>query len=141
MPSGVTTATGGFIIRGPWAESSGACMTITEDAATISVIADWPTCFRLPKFGLAYFLNTVPAGSYTPAGKTHTRYSSNAYRMPDASDTLQVYGNVDEVELFAQRQSLARRTGQWPFNLRICFLGSRRRKCRAYQLSSFHSSE
>lgn len=65
--------------------------------------------FRLPKFGLAYFRTQVPAGSYTPAGKMPYEVFINSHWMPDASDTLQVYGNVDEVELLLNGKSLARR--------------------------------
>lgn len=65
--------------------------------------------FRLPKFGLAYFRTQVPAGSYTPAGKMPYEVFITSHWMPDASDTLQVYGNVDEVELLLNGKSLARR--------------------------------
>lgn len=65
--------------------------------------------FRLPKFSLHYFRTQVPAGSYTPAGKMPYEVSVCSHWMKSASDTLQVYGNVDEVELQLNGRVVARR--------------------------------
>lgn len=55
--------------------------------------------FRLPKFGLFYFRTQRPKGSFTPTGPMPYEVFINSHWMENASDTLQVYGNVDEVEL------------------------------------------
>lgn len=65
--------------------------------------------FRLPKFGLYYFRTQVPAGSFTPAGPMRYEVFINSHWMEGASDTLQVYGNVDEVELLLNGRVVARR--------------------------------
>nr|WP_302828908.1 glycoside hydrolase family 2 TIM barrel-domain containing protein [uncultured Bacteroides sp.] len=65
--------------------------------------------FRLPKFGLHYFRTQVPAGSFTPAGPMRYEVFINSHWMEGASDTLQVYGNVDEVELLLNGRVVARR--------------------------------
>ena len=86
--------------------------------------------FRLPKFGMAYFRTQVPAGSYTPAGKMPYEVFINSHWMPDASDTPAGIRQCRRSGTAAQRQvPCTPQTGQWPFNLRICF-PSRRRKCR-----------
>ncbi|MEL5893401.1 glycoside hydrolase family 2 TIM barrel-domain containing protein [Bacteroides sp. GD17] len=64
--------------------------------------------FRLPKFGLFYFRTQVSAGSYTPAGPMSYEVFVNSHWMKGASDTLQVYGNVDEVELWLNGRMVAR---------------------------------
>ena len=69
--------------------------------------------FRLPKFSLSYFRTQIPAGSYTPDGSKSYEVFVNTHWMEDASDTVLVYGNVDEVELFLNGQSIAR---QFPDN-------------------------
>lgn len=69
--------------------------------------------FRLPKFGLSYFRTQVPMGQFTPAGPMPYEVFINSHWMENASDTLQVYGNVDEVELSLNGRTVAR---QYPDN-------------------------
>lgn len=64
--------------------------------------------FRLPKFGLFYFRTQVPMGDFTPAGPMAPEVFINSHWIENASDTLQVYGNVDEVELFLNGRVVAR---------------------------------
>lgn len=64
--------------------------------------------FRLPKFGLSYFRTQVPAGSYTPAGDMPYEVFVNSHWLKNSSDTVLVYGNVDEVELRLNGRTIAR---------------------------------
>lgn len=64
--------------------------------------------FRLPKFGLFYFRTQVPVGSFTPTGSMAYEVFINSHWLEGASDTLQVYGNMDEVELLLNGRSVAR---------------------------------
>lgn len=64
--------------------------------------------FRLPKFGLSYFRTQVPMGSFTPAGPMPYEVFINSHWIENTSDTLQVYGNVDEVELLLNGRVVAR---------------------------------
>lgn len=64
--------------------------------------------FRLPKFSLHYFRLQTPAGSYTPAGSMPYELHINSHWMAGSSDTVMVYGNVDEVELELNGRSVAR---------------------------------
>lgn len=65
--------------------------------------------FRLPKLGLSYFRTQVPMGGFTPAGPMPYEVFINSHWMENASDTLQVYGNVDEVEVWLNGRVVARR--------------------------------
>ena len=64
--------------------------------------------FRLPKFGLLYFRTQVKKGSFTPAGPMAYEVFINSHWLEDSSDTLQVYGNVDEVQLLLNWRVVAR---------------------------------
>lgn len=64
--------------------------------------------FRLPKFGLLYFRAQVKKGSFTPAGPMAYEVFINSHWLEDSSDTLQVYGNVDEVQLLLNGRVVAR---------------------------------
>ena len=65
--------------------------------------------FRLPKFGLLYFRTQVKKGSFTPAGPMAYEVFINSHWLEDSSDTLQVYGNVDEVQLLLNGRVVARK--------------------------------
>ncbi len=65
--------------------------------------------FRLPKFSLYYFRSQMPAGSFTPDGSMPYEVFINSHWQANSSDTILVYGNVDEVELFLNGRSVARR--------------------------------
>lgn len=65
--------------------------------------------FRLPKFSLRYFRSQVPAGSYLPSGKMPYEVFVNSHWIPGASDTLMVYGNVEEVALLLNGREVARK--------------------------------
>lgn len=69
----------------------GCCDNICE-----SGVAD---IFRLPKFSLPFFRLQTPAHSYTPSGKMPYDLFCTAYGKEADTDTLLVYGNVDEVAL------------------------------------------
>lgn len=64
--------------------------------------------FRLPKFGLLYFRTQVKKGSFTPVGPMAYEVFINSHWLEDSSDTLQVYGNVDEVQLLLNGRVVAR---------------------------------
>lgn len=64
--------------------------------------------FRLPKFGLLYFRTQVKKGSFTPAGPMAYEVFINSHWLEDSSDILQVYGNVDEVQLLLNGRVVAR---------------------------------
>lgn len=64
--------------------------------------------FRLPKFGLLYFRTQVKKGSFTPAEPMAYEVFINSHWLEDSSDTLQVYGNVDEVQLLLNGRVVAR---------------------------------
>ena len=65
--------------------------------------------FRLPKFSLHYFRTQTTAGSYTPSGSMPYEVFVNSHWLRHSSDTLQVYGNVDEVELQLNGKNIARK--------------------------------
>lgn len=65
--------------------------------------------FRLPKFSLSYFRTQVPAGTPVPGGTMPYDVFICSHWLEDAPDTVQVYGNVDEVELRLNGRPLARR--------------------------------
>lgn len=65
--------------------------------------------FRLPKFSLKYFRLQTPEGSYTPNGKMPYEVFINTHWLENSSDTVVVYGNVDEVELKLNGRVLSRK--------------------------------
>ena len=65
--------------------------------------------FRLPKFSLSYFRLQTPAGAFTPEGKMPHEVFVTTHWMEDSSDTVVVYGNVDEVALLLNGREVARR--------------------------------
>lgn len=69
--------------------------------------------FRLPKFGLLYFRTQMKEGTFTPAGPMTYEVFINSHWLEGSSDTLQVYGNVDEVKLQLNGRVIAR---QYPDN-------------------------
>lgn len=64
--------------------------------------------FRLPKFGLLYFCTQMKEGTFTPAGPMTYEVFINSHWLEGSSDTLQVYGNVDEVKLQLNGRVIAR---------------------------------
>lgn len=64
--------------------------------------------FRLPKFGLLYFRTQMKEGTFTPAGPMTYEVFINSHCLEGSSDTLQVYGNVDEVKLQLNGRVIAR---------------------------------
>lgn len=71
--------------------------------------------FRLPKLSLSFFRSQLPAGSYLPDGRMPDEVFVASHWLKDASDTILVYGNVDEVELLLNNRSVGKRradTGQ-----------------------------
>ena len=64
--------------------------------------------FRLPKFGLLYFRTQIKEGTFTPAGPMTYEVFINSHWLEGSSDTLQVYGNVDEVKLQLNGRVIAR---------------------------------
>lgn len=64
--------------------------------------------FRLPKFGLLYFRTQMKEGTFTPAGPMTYEVFINNHWLEGSSDTLQVYGNVDEVKLQLNGRVIAR---------------------------------
>lgn len=64
--------------------------------------------FRLPKFSLSYFRTQQAAGTPLPEGKMPYEIFINSHWMRGSSDTLQVYGNVDEVALLLNGHEVAR---------------------------------
>lgn len=65
--------------------------------------------FRLPKFSLSFFRSQIPAGSFLPEGKMRYELFIPAYRAEVLSDTVLVYGNVDEVTLWLNGKLIERR--------------------------------
>lgn len=66
--------------------------------------------FRLPKYSMAFFRTQVSPGAYRPEGPMpYEVFIACAYDGNGAPDTLQVFGNVDEVELFRDGISLGRK--------------------------------
>ena len=63
---------------------------------------------RLPKFGLLYFRTQMKEGTFTPAGPMTYEVFINSHWLEGSSDTLQVYGNVDEVKLQLNGRVIAR---------------------------------
>ena len=64
--------------------------------------------FRLPKFVLLYFRTQMKEGTFTPAGPMTYEVFINSHWLEGSSDTLQVYGNVDEVKLQLNGRVIAR---------------------------------
>ena len=64
--------------------------------------------FRLPKFGLLYFRTQMKEGTFTPAGPMTYEVFINSHWLEGSSDTLQVYGNVDDVKLQLNGRVIAR---------------------------------
>ena len=64
--------------------------------------------FRLPKFSLPFFRSQTAAGSPLPDGPMPYELFIASHWMSDSPDTLQVYGNVDEVELRLNGRTIAR---------------------------------
>lgn len=66
--------------------------------------------FRLPKFSLSFFRTQIAEGSMLPSGKMPYEVFIPAYRDEILSDTVMVYGNVDEVELVLNGKTIRRQT-------------------------------
>ncbi len=64
--------------------------------------------FRLPKFSLDYFRSQQPAGAYTPFGAMPHEVHIASHWLEGSSDTVVVYGNVDEVALELNGRTIAR---------------------------------
>lgn len=77
-----------------------------DDDICRSGVAD---LFRLPKFSLHYFHTQVEAGSPLPSGPMPYEVYACTHWQEDCLSTVQVYGNVDEVELLLNGRSLGRR--------------------------------
>lgn len=65
--------------------------------------------FRLPKFSLSFFRTQIPAGSNLPNGKMPYEVFIPSYRYKELSDTVLVYGNVEEVELQLNGRTIERK--------------------------------
>lgn len=76
------------------------------DNICLSGVAD---IFRLPKFSLHYFRTQVAAGSPTPSGAMPHEVFACTHWLPGSSDTVMVYGNVEEVALLLNGREVARR--------------------------------
>lgn len=77
-----------------------------DDDICLSGVAD---LFRLPKFSLHYFRSQVAAGTPLPSGPMPYEVYACTHWQEDSPSTVQVYGNVDEVELLLNGRSLGRR--------------------------------
>lgn len=66
--------------------------------------------FRLPKFSLHFFRCQIPHGSRLPEGKMPYEIFIPSYRADEMSDTLTVFGNVEEVSLTLNGRLLGRRS-------------------------------
>lgn len=66
--------------------------------------------FRLPKFSLSFFRTQIAEGSMLPSGKMPYEVFIPAYRDEILSETVMVYGNVDEVELVLNGKTIRRQT-------------------------------
>lgn len=56
--------------------------------------------FRLPKFALSFYRTQLPAGSFLPSGKMpYEVFIANYWAAGTPSDTVVVFGNVEEVAL------------------------------------------
>lgn len=66
--------------------------------------------FRLPKFSLHFFRSQVAAGSPIPEGEMPYELFVTDFRNEEMTDTVQVFGNVDEVELQLNGRVLERRS-------------------------------
>lgn len=56
--------------------------------------------FRLPKFSLSFYRSQLPAGSFLPTGKMpYEVFVANYWATATPSDTVVVFGNVEEVAL------------------------------------------
>ncbi len=66
--------------------------------------------FRLPKYSLQFFRSQIAPGSPTPEGPMPEEVFIAAISVGISPvDTIQVYGNVDEVELFRNGVSISRK--------------------------------
>ena len=102
MPSGVITVIV-LIILGLLAGQCGVCMIIIGDVVIIFVTVVWPICSAYPNS--VYFISE---GTFTPAGPMTYEVFINSHWLEGSSDTLQVYGNVDEVKLQLNGRVIAR---------------------------------
>lgn len=65
--------------------------------------------FRLPKFSLSFYRSQIAAGGFLPEGRMPYEVFIASHWLRNSSDTVQVYGNVDEVELMLNGHSIAKR--------------------------------
>lgn len=77
------------------------------DKICYSGVAD---IFRIPKFSLSFFRTQVPAETPLPKGKMPYEVFIAAQQMPSQSNTVLVYGNVDEVALLLNNKEIKRQT-------------------------------
>lgn len=75
------------------------------DNICYSGIAD---IFRLPKFSLSFFRSQMPKGTHLPEGIMPYELFIPSYRSEVLSDTVLVYGNVEEVELQLNGHTIAK---------------------------------
>lgn len=64
--------------------------------------------FRLPKFSLHFYRSQVAAGTPLPSGPMPYELYVATWRAAPFADTVQVYGNVEEVELWLNGRRLSR---------------------------------
>lgn len=64
--------------------------------------------FRLPKFSLRFYRSQVAAGAPLPSGPMPYELFAATWRVAPFADTVQVYGNVEEVELWLNGRRLSR---------------------------------
>ena len=65
--------------------------------------------FRLPKFSLPFFRSQVPAGTVLPTGPMPYEVFIASHWLSNATDTVKVYANVDEVELILNGRTVGKR--------------------------------
>lgn len=95
-------ATSGAAVWSMYDYNRGCC-----DNICLSGVAD---LFRLPKYSLPFFRSQQSAGTALPGGPMpYEVFIAAAYDGVRRIDTLQVYGNVDEVELLHDGVTLGRR--------------------------------
>lgn len=65
--------------------------------------------FRLPKFSLSFYRCQLPKGTHIPEGTMPYELFIPSYRSEVLSDTVLVYGNVEEVELQLNGHSIEKK--------------------------------
>lgn len=85
-------------------------MITIGDVAIIFVIVVWPTSLDYLNSVFLFSEHRLAEGSMLPSGKMPYEVFIPAYRDEILSDTVMVYGNVDEVELVLNGKTIRRQT-------------------------------